>query len=128
MKKSDNGVLKVLMIGNSFCYYFTDELYGMLKAAGIEAVIADVYFSGCSLFRHVRDYKEKINEFEFYVTDRNGRRKEKDVGLAHCLDADDWDIISIQNHFYPNLTADFAGAAEVTSVNAPELVKIVRSH
>ena len=124
----DDGILKVLMVGNSFCNYFTDELYGMLTAAGKPAVIANVYFSGCSLYRHVRDYKENIYEFEFYVTDGNGRRKETNVGLAHCLDADDWDVISIQNHFYPNLTADYAGALEVSTTNAPELVKIIRSH
>lgn len=26
---TDDGVLRILMIGNSFCYYFTDELYGL---------------------------------------------------------------------------------------------------
>ena len=38
MQTSDpaaDDTLNILLIGHSFCYYFTDELYGMLTAAGI---------------------------------------------------------------------------------------------
>ena len=124
----DDGVLKVLLIGNSFSYYFTDELYGMLKTAGKEAVIANVYYSGCSLYRHVNDYKNNIAEFEYDVTDGNGRTEAKNVGLAFCLDADDWDVISIQNHFYPKLTETFDSAMTACDPNAKDLIEIIRKH
>ena len=37
-KQEDDGVMNILLIGNSSCYYWTDELWGMLDAAGYEEV------------------------------------------------------------------------------------------
>ena len=45
----------VLFVSNSTCYYFTDELMGLLKAAGYENVtLALTYYSGCSVKCHHR--------------------------------------------------------------------------
>lgn len=45
-----SGPMKVLFVSNSTCYYFTDELYGMLTAAGYEDVtLALPYVVGCSI-------------------------------------------------------------------------------
>ena len=33
---ADDNEFNVLMIGNSFCYFFVEELYGIAKAAGVE--------------------------------------------------------------------------------------------
>ena len=35
---SQDDTINILMIGNSYCYYFLDELYGVLEAAGVKAV------------------------------------------------------------------------------------------
>ena len=40
---SQDDTLNILMIGNSLCYYYVEELYGMLKAAGIKANVCNVY-------------------------------------------------------------------------------------
>ena len=34
--------LNLLMIGSSFCYYYVEELFGMLEAVGIPANICNV--------------------------------------------------------------------------------------
>ena len=55
MQTSDpaaDDTLNILMIGNSFCYYYPDELYGMLSAVGIKARICNVYASGCKIDEH----------------------------------------------------------------------------
>ena len=42
--------LNILMIGSSFCYYYVEELYGMLTAAGYKDVnVCNVYYSGGTL-------------------------------------------------------------------------------
>ena len=39
---AQDDTLNILMIGNSFCYYYVDELYEMLAADGIKAQQIDV--------------------------------------------------------------------------------------
>ena len=54
-QKSDpaqDDTLNILMIGNSLCYYYVEELYGMLAAAGIQANVCNVYYSGGTLAQH----------------------------------------------------------------------------
>ena len=55
MQKADpaaDDTLNILMIGNSFCYYFPDELYGIATAAGLKLRVCNVYYSGCKLMSH----------------------------------------------------------------------------
>ena len=49
--KSDD-VINVLMIGNSGCYYYVEELYGVAKAAGINMKVCNLYYSGCPMEKH----------------------------------------------------------------------------
>ena len=45
--------LNILMIGSSFCYYYVEELYDMLTAAGYKDVnVCNVYYSGGTLAQH----------------------------------------------------------------------------
>lgn len=43
---TDDGVLKIVMIGNSFSYYYADELYDMLESAAHQAVENATMFTG----------------------------------------------------------------------------------
>lgn len=89
-------VVKLLMIGNSFCYYYVKELYGMAKAVGIDMEVCNVYYSGCSLKQHWTWLEEGAANYEFFITNENGRHKEKPCDLNHCLEAREWDVISLQ--------------------------------
>lgn len=126
--REDDGVFRILMVGNSFCYYFTDELYGLLKVAGIKASVSNVYASGCPLNRHVSWYREGNAEYEFITYDENGRSVEKHVDLKHCLEAYDYDYISIQQHFYPGLTENDLEAYNSCVPHAADLMEIIRTH
>lgn len=44
--------MNILMIGNSGCHYYVEELYGMLEAAGTQANVCNVYYDGCKLEQH----------------------------------------------------------------------------
>jgi hypothetical protein len=99
MQKEDpskDDTLNVLMIGNSFCYYYVEELWGMLDAAGIKANICNVYYSGCPLESHWKWWKSGEANYSYYTTNESGRKGIENVNLEYCLQQQNWDVISLQ--------------------------------
>ena len=45
-------VLKVLMLGSSYCYYFCDELYAIAHADGVKMKIGNMYTNGGMIRQH----------------------------------------------------------------------------
>ena len=90
--------LNVLMIGNSFCYYYPDELVEMAKASGKQLRICNLYKSGCSLKEHYTWLQSGYDEeYTFFVRGTDGTYiKETYVSLEDCLSRYNWDIISLQ--------------------------------
>ena len=88
--------LDILMIGNSFCFYFTDELYGMLEAAGIRASVYNIYYSGCKLEQHWTWWKTGQNNYDFISQDETGKSKIEGANLEFCLKQKNWDVITLQ--------------------------------
>lgn len=93
---SQDNTLNILMIGSSFCYYYVEELWGMLDAVGIKAKVCNVYYSGCPLVSHWEWWKSGEANYDFYVTDENGRVRTEKTNLEYCLQQGNWDIISLQ--------------------------------
>ena len=100
MQKSnpaEDDTINVLMIGNSFCYYYVEELYGMAKAAGIKMRVCNVYYSGCKVEQHHTWWKNGEANYSFFTTDENGRKEVKNTNLEYCLSQQNWDVISLQD-------------------------------
>lgn len=99
-QKSDpaqDDTIHLLMIGNSGCYYFVEELYGLAEAAGIKMRVCNVYYSGCNLVQHWTWWKNGEAHYEYYTTDENGRVKTAEgCTLEYCLQQQNWDYISLQ--------------------------------
>lgn len=93
---TEDDTLNILMIGSSFCYYYVEELYGMLDAVGIKANVCNVYYSGCPLEKHYNWWKAKEAHYSYFITNENGRIKTTPVDLEWCLQQQNWDIISLQ--------------------------------
>ena len=92
-----DGILNVLMIGSSGCYYYVEELYALLKEAGIESRICNVYYSGGLLSQHYNWWKKDLSNYQFFVTDATGRRKvSNQASLEYCLSFYNWDVITLQ--------------------------------
>ena len=90
--------MKVLMIGNSFCYYYMEELYGMAKEVGVDLEICNVYASGCSLKSHWTWLTEGASNYEgIYLTNAEGKKKTEGKNLLFALNLRDWDVISLQS-------------------------------
>ena len=100
MQKSDptqDDELNILMIGSSFCYYYVEELYGMLIAAGYKKVnVCNVYQSGCPLQSHWEWWKSSEANYYYYTTNENGRSEIYPANLEYCMQQHNWDVISLQ--------------------------------
>ena len=104
-QKSDpaqDDTINILMIGNSHCYYFTDELVGLASANGIKLRVSNVYYSGCTVSMHYKWWKEGQGNYQFITHDENGKTVVEGANLEYCLKQANWDAISLQTG-----TADF---------------------
>jgi len=87
----------VLLIGNSYSYYWTQELWGLLNAAGYKNVtICNLYYSGCKFSQHWEWYQTNQLKSKFCTVNEKGRTETKDVGLAYSMEQKEWDAISFQ--------------------------------
>ena len=101
MQKSDpaeDDVFNLLMVGHSGCYYYTEELYNVAKAAGVKMRVCNVYYSGCPLEKHWNWWKNGEAHYEFFVVDDNGKQEFKDVDLKFCMEQYNWDAITLMEN------------------------------
>ena len=93
---AEDDVIELLMIGNSWSYYFVEELYAMAEAAGVKIRICNVYYSGCPIDKHYNWWINGESHYQFYETDGNGRKeKGNGVSLEWCLAQGEWDAITM---------------------------------
>ena len=122
----ENEVVNILMVGNSFCYYYPDELFGLAKEAGIKLNICNVYYSGCTIQQHYNWWKNGESKYQFFIYNENGRRKIENCNLETCLSAFDWDVISIQDGSGTYRTGGVTGALSAREPGLTELLKLFK--
>jgi len=88
--------MNILMIGNSYCYYFIDELWGMGQAAGVDMRVSCVYYDGCPLDKHWAFLQSGESNYDFRTCQGKEVVSQKGFSLDQCLAADNWDVISFQ--------------------------------
>ncbi len=93
---AEDDVMNILMIGNSFCYYYVEELYGIAKAAGVNMKVCNLYYSGCKLNQHWSWWKNDESNYHYFETDEDGRQKHEGYSLRRALARENWDVISFQ--------------------------------
>lgn len=92
---AQDDVLNILLIGNSGCYYYVEELHGMLEAVGIKSNVCNVYYDGCKLSQHWTWWKNGEARYQYFITNENGRVKTEGVDLEWCLQQNNWDVIAL---------------------------------
>ena len=94
---SDGKTLKMLAITSSFGLNTTQLLYDVAIAEGCtDVVVGRLYYSGCTLQRHVEYAKNNSMEYQ-YTKISDGRYETKEgYSLKFGLEDEDWDIIYIQ--------------------------------
>ncbi len=94
---SDGKTLKLLAITSSFGLNTTQLLYDIAVAEGCtDVVIGRLYYSGCTLERHVN--WAKSNEAGYIYTKNNSGKWEtiENATMQFGLEDEDWDVIFIQ--------------------------------
>ena len=93
---ADDGIIDVLMVGNSWCYYFVEELHALAKAAGVNMRVCNVYYSGCPIDSHYDWWQNGKSKYQYYETYTDGRKeKGNGVPLEWCLAQREWDVITM---------------------------------
>jgi len=103
MELGNENVRNILMIGNSLCFFFCDELYAMAKADGIELYVANLYKSGGKLQEHVEAKRDGLRQYQYIVHDINGKEVEYDATIQLALGDKQWDVITLQQNYPPEL-------------------------
>ena len=99
IEEYDAAVTNVLFVSNSTCYYFTDELIGILQAAGYEDVnLCLLYYSCCSLKQHYTWYQTGEANYEFRILNKDGLTSIENYSLQDTLRMYNWDVVSFDNN------------------------------
>ena len=118
---TENKVIDVLMVGNSFCWYFVEELHGVADAAGVQINVNNLYEAGCLVQEHWDWLQTDSEKYEqFWITNDFGRFKHpNNLRLSRAVAYDDWDVITLQQHYGAGVT--LVDAAYEKLVNADDL-------
>ncbi|MEZ0450110.1 DUF4886 domain-containing protein [Sphingobacterium thalpophilum] len=94
----DDGVLRVLAIGNSFSEDAIEQnLYELAKAGKKKIVIGNLYIGGAPLSLHVNNAKEDKPAYRYRKINMDGQMSEKsNQRLSEALKDEAWDYVSFQ--------------------------------
>lgn len=141
-RHQDDGVLRILAIGNSFSDDGMEYLPLLMDNMGIENVeIARLYVGGCSLEQHIAFYDQNQAPYQFYYSatkrfnkpkiktdirlgnpEANLWQKTDRVALIDALKWGEWDIITMQQ------VSGLSGLYDSYQPYLGRLVEIVRKH
>ena len=101
--ENEDNAINLLMIGNSFSYYYVQELYGIAHAAGVEINVTNLYEAGCYVEEHwtwLTNEFEGAGKYQYWITNSMGRWKHGEITASYdALKYLDWDVITLQQHF-----------------------------
>ena len=116
---NDDGVLKILAIGNSFSDDAIDHVYKVAKDAGIEnIVLGKLYIGGCSLATHLSNAKNDKSAYDYKTNTTGSWTAQGNKSIKYAVESDDWDFITFQQ------VSGYSGIAS-TYDDLYELVNIV---
>ena len=108
--------MNILLVGNSYSYYWPDELWGLLNASGVENLtIVNLYYSGCTFEQHWTWHESGQANYRLCTNSANGRTEEAGFNLSASLARKNWDIISFQQsgkYMYSGGVVNFRASIE----------------
>lgn len=121
--------MNVLMIGNSFCYYYVQELYAMAYMAGYKLNLCNLYEAGCYVEEHWTWLNDDSPNYDFWITDSAGRWKHQTIKtFKEAVAYADWDVISLQQHFAPFITGSTADALKTCTPYVKDLYAYLKTN
>ena len=135
IEREDKEVKNILMIGNSFCYYYVEELCGIASADGYELTVANLYKSGAKAYEHLDSLKNDTRIATFYVTNSKQRKEMGRLTTKETLEyakkklKGDWDVITLQGSSGSYaLIGDMENAMKTSQAPVKELYDYIKEN
>ena len=119
--------LYILTAAVSNSYYFLDELYGMLAAAGVKAKVCSLYRGSTGINLYYDYWKKGENVFQLIIHDENGVTTLEGMNLDLALKYYNWDVYNMQDGNAPHRQGKTPQAiADERAVAHSEIIAHVR--
>ncbi len=93
----EDGVLKILCLGNSFSVDTMEYLYGILKDLGVEEIkLGNLAIAGCSLSTHYANAQSDAAEYLYYENTTGTWKSGSGYVMSDIIKSENWDFISLQ--------------------------------
>lgn len=115
---AEDGVLKILTIGNSFSRDAMAYVYDIAFAAGAEDVyLGDLYIGSCTVDKHLTNAKEDNGAYSYFTNEADKWVEHTKHKMSDAIKSQNWDFISIQqNSKNSGLPETYAGLQELVNI------------
>ncbi len=92
-----DGILKILTIGNSFSDDTMEYVGAIAKSIGVKNIsLGNLYYGGCSLNMHYNYALNNSPVYDYRTNTGNGWRTKSGCTMQEAILAENWDFISLQ--------------------------------
>lgn len=93
----DDGVLKILSIGNSFSVDAQEYLYYILEDLGVEEIkLGNLYVGGCTLDMHLVYADRNVAAYTYYTNTDGTWQETENYSIEQAVTSENWDYITFQ--------------------------------
>lgn len=93
----EDGILKILTIGNSFSDDSMEYVYQIAQSAGVKKIrLGNLYIGGCTLDTHAANAKGDKGAYEYRTNTRGSWSTTQNYKMSDAIRSEDWDYISLQ--------------------------------
>ena len=120
---SNDGVIRILAIGNSFSEdAIENNLYDLAKEKGKTVIIGNMYIGGASLEQHKSNIQKGASIYSYRKIGKDGVKKTyNNVRLDIAIDDEKWDYISFQQ------VSQNSGQLETVQASLADVYNYVKS-
>lgn len=124
VSEGDDGILRVLAIGNSFSEDAVEHyLYGLANAAGKKIIIGNLYIGGAQLSLHLENAINNTASYSYRKIDVDGKKVSKGSStIAATLNDEPWDYVSFQQ------ASPYSGQYDTYVASLPDLYNYVKAN
>jgi hypothetical protein len=121
--QNNDGILRVLAIGNSFSEDGIENyVHELAQADNKQVIIGNMYIGGAPISLHVKNAEANNATYAYRKINLDGvKNNTKNVSLEQALKDENWDYISLQQ------ASPLSGQYDVIMKDLPQLIAYVRS-
>lgn len=118
---NDDGILKILTIGNSFSDDSMEYVAQIALSAGVKSVkLGNLYIGGCTLATHATNARSDAAAYEYRVNSGTGWSTTNGYKMSDAIQSENWDYISLQQ------ASGSSGVAQTYSSSLQYLIDYVK--